>query len=271
VNERNARIADTDVHWLEAEATTPILYLHGVPNFARMWAPFLERTGGIAPDLPGFGESGKSGGFDYSIAGYGDFLEQFVDHLGLERFALVVHDWGSVGLELAQRRPEAVERLVLIDAVPFLPGYRWHRTARIWRTPLAGELFMGSSTRWASKRWLRFEKALAPDQVDAFVNETWEHFDQGTQRAILRLYRSAPPDVLERAGDRLGDVQAPALVMWGEDDHFLPPRLAHEYAAALGGGARVEIVPGAIHWLWRERPAVIDTVAGFLRGEQTCT
>ena len=45
-----------------------------------------------------------------------------------------MHDWGAVGLELAQRRPEAVERLVLIDVVPFVPGYRWHPTARIWRT-----------------------------------------------------------------------------------------------------------------------------------------
>jgi pimeloyl-ACP methyl ester carboxylesterase len=265
VNERSAEIAGTEVHWLEDDARTPILYLHGVPNFARMWTPFLERTGGIAIDLPGFGRSGKAAGFDYSIAGYGDFLEDFADHLGLERFALVVHDWGSVGLELAQRRPEAVERLVLIDAVPFLPGYRWHRTARIWRTPVAGELFMGFATRWASKRWLRIEKALKPDQVDAFVDETWEHFDQGTQRAILKLYRSAPPDVLERAGDRLGEIHAPALVMWGEEDHFLPPRLANDYADALGGETRVEIVPGAIHWLWRERPEVIDTVAGFIR------
>ena len=47
---------------------------------------------------------------------------------------LVVHDWGVVGLLWAMRHPERVERLVVMNAVPFLPGYRWHRTARIWRT-----------------------------------------------------------------------------------------------------------------------------------------
>jgi pimeloyl-ACP methyl ester carboxylesterase len=266
VKTRDAEIAGTQVTWLEDDGPEPILYVHGVPNSGAMWAPFLERTGGIAPDLPGFGDSGKSAGFDYSIEGYGDFLEAFADHVGLDRFALVMHDWGAVGLELAQRRPEAVERLVLMDLVPFLPGYRWHRTARIWRTPVVGELFMGSSTKWATKRWLRMEKALLPEHVDAAVENMYEHFDHGTQRAILKLYRSAPPDVLARAGDGLGDIAAPALVLWGEDDHFLPLSFAHGYADALGGDARVEIVPGAIHWIWLERPEVVDEVAAFLNG-----
>ena len=52
------------VFWRSAPATgggaTP-LYLHGVPTSSDDWVPFLERTGGIAPDLPGFGRSGKPG------------------------------------------------------------------------------------------------------------------------------------------------------------------------------------------------------------------
>lgn len=264
MNRREGEIGGTQVTWFEDDARTPILYLHGVPDSARTWEPFLARTGGIALDLPGFGESGKPAHFDYSIAGYGDFLEAFVDHLGLDRLELVMHDWGAVGFELAQRRPAAVERLVAIDVVPFVPGYRWHQTARIWRTPVVGELFMGSSTKWATRRWMRVQKALRPEDVDAFVEETWRFFDHGTQRAILKLYRSSPPDVLARAGERLGDVKAPALVLWGEQDRFLPHELAHRLADALGGPARVELVPDAIHWIWRERPNVVDTVADFL-------
>ena len=267
MNRREADVAGNHVVWLEDATSTPILYVHGVPNAGAMWTPFLERTGGIAPDLPGFGESAKSAGFDYSITGYGDWLDAFVDHLGLERFSLVMHDWGAVGLELAQRRPEAIERIVLIDLVPFLPGYRWHRTARIWRTPVVGELFMGSSTKGMTKRWLRMEKALLPEHVGPFVDELWPHFDHGTQRAILKLYRAAPPDVLARAGERLGEIDAPGLVVWGEEDRFLPNEFAQRYADALGGETRVEVVPGAIHWLWLERPEVVDTITAFLRGD----
>jgi pimeloyl-ACP methyl ester carboxylesterase len=264
VTERSAEIAGTQVTWIEREGPSPVLYLHGVPNHGTTWTPFLERTGGIAPDLPGFGRSAKSAGFDYSIRGYGDFLEAFVDHLGLERFSLVMHDWGSVGLELAQRRPEAVERLVLIDVVPFLPEYRWHWVARVWRTPVAGELLMGSSTKWATRRLLRATGAVPEEHVQAFVEEMWPHFDHGTQRAILKLYRSAPPAVLEQAGARLADVTAPALVVWGDDDIYLPTRFAHAYAEALGGETRVEVLPDALHWVWLDRPDAIDTVSAFL-------
>jgi pimeloyl-ACP methyl ester carboxylesterase len=266
--QRRAEVAGTEVTWLEAEPKTqvPVLYLHGVPNSGVMWERFLTATGGIAPDLPGFGESAKAADFDYSIDGYGRFLEAFADHLDLGRFQLVMHDWGAVGLALAQARPEAIERLVLIDAVPFLPGYRWHRIARIWRTPVVGELFQGTATKWASKILLRRMDALREDAVDAFVEETWRYNDHGTQRAILKLYRSAPPDVLARAGANLNAIDAPALVVWGQNDHFLPPRFADDYANALGGDARVEIVEDAVHWVWIDRPESGDVVTSFLLG-----
>src|SRR2546423_9947148 len=107
-----------------------IVYLHGVPQSGDMWRPFVERTGGLAPDLPGFGKTDKPASGDYTFRG----LTRYVSDLlaPMERYSLVVHDWGAVGLLAALERPEALERLVVIDAVPFLPGYRWHRLARIW-------------------------------------------------------------------------------------------------------------------------------------------
>ena len=101
--------------------------------------------------------------------------------MGLERFSLVVHDWGSVGLALAQRFPERIERLVMFSGVPFVPGFRWHRVARAWRTPLVGEVVMGVTTRWG------FRRELPRELADA----AWEAFDHGTQRAILKLYRAS--------------------------------------------------------------------------------
>jgi pimeloyl-ACP methyl ester carboxylesterase len=70
--------------------------------------------------------------------------------------------------------------------------------------------------------------------------------------------------VLEQAGVRLGDIKAPALVVWGDDDIYLPTRFAHAYAEALGGETRVEVLPDALHWVWLERPEVVDTVSAFL-------
>ena len=153
IAERHADVAGLETHWRQA-GEAPILYVHGVPTDSWDWEPFLVRTGGVAPDLPGFGNSAKPGDFDYSIAGYDRFLEAFCAQAGLERFSLVVHDWGGVALALAQRFPERIDRLVLFSTVPLLPGFRWHRVARAWRTPLVGELTMGFTTRWGFRRSL---------------------------------------------------------------------------------------------------------------------
>src|SRR5262249_11318338 len=89
------------------------------------------------------------------------------------------------------------------------------------------------------------------------------HFDQGTQRAILKLYRSAPEDVLAAAGAHLADVTAPALVVWGDRDPYIPPRFGDGFAAALGD-ATVEHLPDAGHWPWLERPDLVDRICAWI-------
>jgi pimeloyl-ACP methyl ester carboxylesterase len=267
LTENHAQVGDVDVFWREApvpDERAPVLYVHGNPTNSDDWIPFLERTGGLAPDLPGFGRSGKPAHFDYSIEGYSNALEVFLAGRGVERYSLVVHDWGAAALGLAQRAPERVERLVIINSVPLLPGYRWHRLARIWRTPLAGEIFMGLSTRWGFKQISREGTAGPGPAPDELIDRVWDHFDHGTQRAILKLYRSAPASVLERAGDHLGDLRCPALIVWGQDDPYIPASFATRFADALGGDTRVELLPGVSHWPWIDDPGVIDTVANFL-------
>lgn len=266
VAEQRGSVDGVETRWFEAPADgpgSPILYVHGVPTGGWEWRAFLERTGGYAPDLPGFGDSGKLASFDYSIEGYGRWLRAFADQRGLERLSLVVHDWGSVGLALAQSAPERIDRLVIAASVPFLPDYRWHAIARQWRRPLIGELAMGFTFKAAMRVMLnRSNRDPLPSEL---VDEAWKHFDHGTQRAILKLYRSAPPEKLAAAGRDLGSIAAPALVIYGERDPYLPSELAQRYAGALGGEASVRVVEDAGHWPWLDEPALIGEIASFLR------
>jgi pimeloyl-ACP methyl ester carboxylesterase len=252
IAERRGQVAGLEVAWRQA-GDAPILYLHGVPTAGWDWEPFLARTGGVAPDLPGFGRSAKPVHFDYSIAGYDRFLEAFCAEIGLDRVSLVMHDWGAVGLALAQRLPERIDRLVLTACVPFMPGYEWHRVARAWRTPVIGELTMGFTTRRAFRREM-------PRQI---ADRAYDDFDHGTQRAILKLYRSAPPETLARAGAGLGELRHPALVAWPTRDPYIGAEFGRRYADALGGETELEMVEGG-HWPWLERPEVIDRIAAFL-------
>jgi pimeloyl-ACP methyl ester carboxylesterase len=264
--ENTEDIGGLPVFWRSAKAPSgaaPPLYVHGVPDSSEAWLGFLRRSGGLAVDLPGFGRSGKPGSLAYTIDEYDHFLERFLDHVGVEQVQIVLHDWGAVALAFAQRHPARVQRLVIINAVPFLPGYRWHRTARIWRTPLLGELAMGTTTGFVLRQLSRESNATPGPMPEEWRQSVLSHFDQGTQRAILRLYRSSPPERLAEAGSRLGTVTAPALVAWGMRDPYIPARFARAYAEALPAAELLEL-PDAGHWPWFDRPDLVERVAGFL-------
>jgi pimeloyl-ACP methyl ester carboxylesterase len=269
VSDHNEELDGLPVFWRSAppppggpEEPVP-LYLHGVPTNSDDWVEFLERTGGLAPDLPGFGRSGKPGSREYTIGEYADFLERFLQEADVERVSLVLHDWGAVGLAFAQRHPERVERLVLIDAVPFLPGFRWHRIARVWRAPILGELAMGMTYRRSLRLASKETNATPGPMSEAYLDSVLDHFDQGTQRAILRLYRSSSEEVLAAAGRELHELQMPALVVWGMKDPYVPARFARAYASVLENSELLEL-PDAGHVPWLDRPDVIDRVASFL-------
>ena len=69
--------------------------------------------------------------------------------------------------------------------------------------------------------------------------------------------------MLAAAGTDLGRIAAPALVLWGDHDPYVPARFGDDYAEALGN-ATVEHLPDAGHWPWFDRPDMIDRVAEFL-------
>lgn len=242
------------------------LCLHSVPTSADDWLGLLAAAGGIAPDLPGFGRTDKPGNLDYSLNGYVTFVERLLDALELERVAIVGHGWGAaIGLMLAERSPERVARIAIVNAVPLLEGFKWPRVARWLRAPGLGELLMGSVARWSLARLLRSACVSADAWPQARIDAVWDQFDQGTQRAILRLHRSVSADSLPVAGAGLDQLQQPALVVWGERDPWLPASFAQAYGARLRN-ATVELVPDAGHWPWLDRPALTERLARFASG-----
>jgi pimeloyl-ACP methyl ester carboxylesterase len=245
---------------------TPTVYCHGNPTHGEDWLPFLERGGpAIAIDIPGWGRSERPdpARFDYSMYGLSAFLEKCLDELGVTRRKLVLHDWGGLALIGAQRRPELVERLVVINAVPLLPGYRWHWIAQLWRRKPIGELLNKATTKRSLALLLRQATGNRKPMPSAFVETIWECWDAGTQAALLTLYRHANPGDLARAGVGLATLSCPSLIVWGDRDPYLPTRFAEAYARALPA-ATLEVLPAAGHWPWIDDARVVDRVLRFL-------
>ena len=150
--------------------------------------------------------------------------------------------------------------------MPLLPGYRWHRIARAWRTRGVGELLMGSSNRFVFKQLSREANFTPGPLPNQFIRSVDDHFDQGTQRAILELYRTSPETKLAALGANLDAIECPSLIIWGDHDRYIPSHFADDYAAALGGPSEVVHLPDAGHWPWFDRPDVIELVANFFNG-----
>jgi pimeloyl-ACP methyl ester carboxylesterase len=87
--------------------------------------------------------------------------------------------------------------------------------------------------------------------------------NRGTRAAILRLYRSADPGALAAAGERLGELRCPALVIWGARDPYIGARFGSAYAERLPNAELVEL-PDAGHWSWLDRPDVIERTLSFV-------
>ena len=274
VDEHTFHLDGSPVYYRSAETSDmPRLYLHGIPTSSDDWVELLARAGGVAPDLIGFGRSGKGGHLDYSVGGLATFVERFLMQLGIDDVQIVGHDWGAVvALALYGRHPGRVRRLILINPAPLLAGVQWPRLMRLWRTPGVGEVIMGTTTKTLLARALRRGSPRADAWPEERVLAVWRQFDQGTQRAILRLVRSAGDDLIGGGGphskkeaEGRGGAGAPITVIWGEEDPWYPAALADAYAARLAG-ATVERIAGAGHWPWLDRPEVVDRVAALLEG-----
>ncbi len=246
----------------------PVLFVHGNPTSSADWEPFMARLErpSVALDLPGWGGSERRSirELDHSMHGLARFVERFRDTLGIGEYDLVGHDWGVVGLIAALRRPEQLGRLVVINAVPILPGYRWHWVARyFWRVPMVGELANATTTRAGLKLITRQATASPGPIDDVWIDRVWSTWNRGSWPQMLALYRSADPERLAAAGAGLDRIEAPTLVLWGLDDPYLPARFGRGFADRIGGATLVEL-ERAGHWPWIDRPETVGIVTEFL-------
>src|SRR5215213_1026985 len=126
------------------------VFVHGNPGPMDDWeelipavAPFARA---VAMDMPGYGRADHPRRFDYTIDGYARYLGRLLDQLAVERAHLVLHDFGGPwGLRWAVDHPGRIASLTLINS-GVLDGYRWQSFARIWQTPVLGELAQLTTT-----------------------------------------------------------------------------------------------------------------------------
>jgi pimeloyl-ACP methyl ester carboxylesterase len=228
---------------------TPVVLVHGLGLSSRYFVPLGRRLAALghpvfAPDLPGFGRSPRDrrlrwpGGPD--VRTQTEHLVAWMDASGIARAVIVGNSIGSqVGVELALRHPERVERLILSGPTPD-PRYRrpWKQYPQVLRN-------------------MPFE---VPTLQALFQVE---YASTGIPRMVQQLVRSADDPVEQR----LPDVVAPTLVVRGRHDRTLSQEWAEQVTRLLPDG-RLVVIEGAAHNAHYSAPDVsARLVAAFLAGE----
>ena len=252
-------------------ASEAVVFVHGNPGSTADWTMLMTRVGdfarAIAMDMPGFGRADKPDGFDYSVPGYAGHLERILRRCEVRRAHLVLHDFGGPwGLAWAAEHPQSIASVTLINT-GILRQYRWHFLARIWQTPLLGELFMATTTRIGMRLLLKLgnPRGLPP----AYVDQIYRDFDHGTRRAVLKLYRNSrdAAAAMESLAQAFMSLNLPALVVWGAHDPYISVQFAEQQRECFPG-ADVMVLPGSGHWPFIDDPdAVANVVLPFLRSQ----
>jgi haloalkane dehalogenase len=259
------------IAYREAEASqapdrVPALCIHGWPQSSYMWRyllPALASAGHrtVGPDLPGFGDSPPDppGTFERHV----EAVEGFRRQVGLDRVVLVVHDTGGlIGLRWACDHPDAVAGLVITNT-GFFPDHEWIEIAKTMRTPIQGEALLDSLSRDAFATLL---EEASTEFDEAALDEYWKAFSTpGGRRGMLELYRSFDSDELKPYESRLAALGVPTLILWGQQDEFLPLDYASRFAEQIPG-SKLVLLEGVRHFLFEDEPErCAQEVIDFLR------
>jgi pimeloyl-ACP methyl ester carboxylesterase len=247
-----------------------VVFLHGNPGTADTWGGLIDAVGEfarcVAPDMPGYRPGNAPADFEYTNEGYGRHLNALLDALGIPSAHLVCHDLGGVwGLGWAAAHPNRLASLTLMS-IGAVPGYRWHRYARMYRIPIVGELVLRTAYASAVARVLGDGSTHAPPNW--LINDVLRQYrDRGTQRAVLAFYRAVPDlgSVTSAAATALRERNPPTLVIWGDGDPYVPARYA-DVQRSFFPRAETIVLRGSGHWPYFDEPdAVTSAVVAFLK------
>ena len=228
-----------DANVIELGDGPPLVFVHGLSGSWQNWLlqlpEFSRDHRCIAVDLPGFGSSPMPRNGKISISGYGRWLDDLLTELDIEGAAVVGNSMGGfIGLEAALELPHRVERLVLVSAAGLSVEHMRNETALkvAERLENFGQYVTANvlgQAEWLVRRrrgrlalmWLVAEH---PEDLDpALVSEQV----RGAGKPGFLPALDALTDYPIR--DRLAEIQAPTLIVWGKKDRLVPLKDAYEF------------------------------------------
>ena len=260
---RFIEINGVNTHFRRQGAGEALLLIHGFGSSTYTWRGVVDSLAQDfevhAIDLPGFGFS-QALQATPTVDAYVDFINDFMQTLGLGGAVFMGNSFGGeISWRCALKYPERVRALILIDAA----GYPHESPAifKLLRVPLLGEFISGVNAKWIVRQNL--QQVFVNDDLvtDAVVdNYYYRLLKQGNRETVLARARMKT-DTLYKA---LPQIRQPTLIIWGEDDSWIPVELARRFAADIPR-AQLTILPNCGHVPQEEKPEEVAQLARAFR------
>jgi pimeloyl-ACP methyl ester carboxylesterase len=275
---RFAEIAGRRIFYREAGSPSApaVVLLHGTPNSSNQYRNLIpalaDRYHVIAPDYVGFGHSDVPGvdEFSYTFDNIADHVAGLLDHLGLQRYAIYVQDYGApVGWRLALRHPERIAAIISQNGNAYVEGFvgdameplfAYGRERSEANAAQLLDFISPDGVKWQFTHGVSDPSAVDPD---AWINAQWAVASSPERVAAqLELFAdySSNVDLYPRVHEYFRTSQVPLLAVWGRNDQIFGPDGALAFARDLPT-AEINLLEGG-HFLLESR---LTEVVGLIR------
>jgi haloalkane dehalogenase len=267
-------ILGSTMFYVTAGSNDPVvLFLHGNPTSSYIWRNIIPHVAPvarcIAPDLIGFGHSGKPD-IAYRFADHVRYLDAFLDAIGIRDAIIVAQDWGTaLAFHRAARVPQSIIGLAFMEFIKPLPNWE-----AFHQRPQARELFQAFRTPGKGEKLILEDNVFIERVLPASILRTLSKEEMDAYRApfptrqsrrpILALPRELPiagepADVYamsERDHAALRASTYPKLLFSGDPGALISPSAAKACATGLHNCRHIELGAGA-HYLQEDHPHAI--------------
>ncbi len=258
------------IRWDVFGTGPPIILIHGTPFSSYIWsgvvAALSSRFEVYVWDLAGYGSSEQADGQDVSLAAQARILTALIDHWELERPAIVGHDFGgTVALRSLLLEGARFSELVLVDAVAVRPwgtGFytvaKHHGEVLLQLPDPVHDGMVGGYVSWAAHHPLSLE--VVTELVRPWTGPTG-------RRALYRQIAQNGQHLTDEIQDLYPTIDVPTLIVWGEQDEWLPLAQAHELNDLIPGSS-LHTIPNAGHLVPLDAPEALaaEIVGHCLQG-----
>ena len=258
VEEKTVLINNLKTNFKATGAGPVILILHGWGASSNSWSKVQDILAGkgyrvICPDFPGFGKS-KAPEKPWDVSDYAQWVIEFIQSQNIDKFSLIAHSFGGrVAVKLSAKYPQKIESLIFCSSagIKHEPDLQTKGIYEITR--LGNKVF--------AQKFLSNFKDKAKNVLYFFLRRK----DYARAKGVMRktLQRVLKEDLLSY----LSKIRTKTLIIWGEDDKYVPIKDAHTFKEKIEG-SKLEILLGAGHSPHFERPGrLAEIIFNFLKAK----